>query len=704
MDETRLIRLRTNAKLPQFAEAMEMLRSEAEDASRIDYSIGPIEYGEWTHQYHCHRDGARLVFDWEQPHAHRCPECGTAWSGEPFNSAWTSIVHATIGRAVYNMALLYAIEPELKLLSQIKTYLAAYASCYEGYPVHGSIPYNGPGKLFAQTLDEAHWIIDLSVGFQLIREALTKEEEAHIRSGLLEPCAAFLIAHKEKQIHNHSVLITSAIASAGILLQDAAIIQSGLEGEYGLYDQIRRGRFEDGLWYEGNVQYHFYAFKSLLNYALMAEGTTWDVWNTPGLKSMFDYPLHWILPDGSLPSLNDAGSADSISTYAPFYEIALDIFGDEIYRSLLNTAYGTEWAEDSFEGVKTAARCSVNALLFGRELEPKADAAKAKTQANLLWRTAHQNITLPASGISKLVNRKRWQTVIKHSKFGGEHDHMDRLGLSVVYGEIPLLIDPGTTAYGVPAHYGWFKHTYSHNTVSLNGADQPPADGRIIRFEERNWGVWSETAVDWANDDYEMKDRIILPPELSPWDFEAYAGAAVRRVNALTDEFLLDIVRVTVPGPREVSLINHFSGILVESSSMVWMPSEDRLSRLAQGWLKHKRKLTTAAGNSFSLQMKEGTLRQLYWCSQACDIYTALTPDNPPSRDRTSLIMRAETEGSITFAQALFYGKEPLQAGKAALDVKMLNDRQYQIGLAADGFKHEYELSWHASGAELNRT
>ncbi|WP_139995563.1 heparinase II/III domain-containing protein [Paenibacillus paridis] len=716
MNDKRLAKMRANALLPQFEAAMRLLRQDAEEASRISYAIGSAEYGEWTHYYYCHHDGARLAFDWQKPSAHSCPVCGTVWKGEPFDSAWTSIVHANIGRAVYHMALLNAIEPDEALLRRTKQFLMSYADEYGGYEIHGNIPYNGPGKLFAQTLDEAHWIIDLSVGFQFIRASLTAEEESHIRQGLLEPCVRFLIAHKEEQIHNHAVLITSAIASLGILLGDEKIIDAGLSGEYGLHDQLQRGRFADGLWYEGNVQYHFYAFKSLLNYALMAEGTPWDIWQAPGLQSMFDYPVNWILPNGFMPSFNDAGSAEGIHSYAPFYEIALDIFGDELYRSLLNTAYGTPWAETAFAGVKTVERDSVLALLFGCELAP-ADSS----ESGQLWKASHRSVSLPVSGITKLVNAKRWQVIVKHSKFGGEHDHMDRLGLSVVCGEIPLLVDPGTTAYGVPAHYGWFKHTFSHNTVSLNGADQPPADGRVLCLEQLPWGIWTETAVDWKTEEYEMKGRIILPPELSPWDLQAYGGASIRRINVLTEHYLLDMVKVDMNGRREVSWMNHFSGMLEVDEEKVWQSTDVNLSRLDQQWLKQKKRL--AAGEipeealSFRYKMEKGSLKQHLWSSQPAQIYSALTPDNPPDRDRTSMIMQIKTGETIIFAQVLVYelDQEAVSAGAAldetaetavkteTLEITEMPDQSFRIAITTNGVQDEYSLVWAESGAQLNK-
>ncbi|WP_373229291.1 heparinase II/III family protein [Cohnella sp.] len=701
MDKKRLAQLRANAYKPEFNEAMVLLRREAEEASRIVHRIGANEYGEWMHQYYCKDDGSRLQFDWSQPKSHFCPTCSAAWSGEPFDSAWTSIVHVQIGRAVYHSSLLYTIESDVRLLKQAKSFLLSYASHYEGYRIHGDIPYNGPGKLFAQTLDEAHWIIDLAMGYDLIREHLSLEEEAHIRIGLLQPCARFLIAHKEEQIHNHSVLITSAIASIGLLLDDEDIVQAGLEGEYGLFDQINRGLFEDGLWYEGNAQYHFYAFKSLLNYALMAEGTLLDIYNYRALKLMFDYPLHLVLSDGTMPSLNDGGPRDGIGTFAPFYEIALDIYGDEIYRTLLNTAYGTESKDPSFIGIRTVPRDSLFALLFGREL------AAAGKQSESLWTYAYRNVSLPASGLTKLVNCSRWQVLVKHSKFGGEHDHMDRLGLSVVCGDIPLMIDPGTTAYGVPVHYGWFKHTYSHNTVSLNGADQPPSDGRIVQLKEVPWGVWMETAVDWKTDSYTMRDRIILPPELCPWDEEAYKGAEIRRINVLADDHFLDIVSVTLAGHREVHLTNHISGMLADSRKGAWRPSVEKLSELDQKWLKEKRKLAPDEGKSFVYQMRRGTLQQLSWCSKSADTFTALTPNNPPNTNRTSLIHRAAAEDNVLFVQAFSYDSDKDHVVElfqsCNLQVTEQPEGRHSIEFTCSGLRHCYDLELHEDGSIFDK-
>lgn len=698
MDIKRLERLRGNAVKTEFQSAMALLRRDAEEAAKITFAIRSHEQGEWMHYYYCDEDGARLTFEWLKPHLHRCPTCGKERQHALLDGGWTSLAHSQIGRAVYHIALLYAIEPDAERLQFVKSYLMAYADHYETYAIHGNIPYNGPGKLFAQTLDEAHWITDLALGFDMIKEHLTREEITHIRRGLLEPCARFLIAHKEEQIHNHSVLITSAIAALGLLLDDNEILGAGLEGEYGLRDQLVRGIFEDGQWYEGNVQYHFYAFQSLLHYALIAEGTERDVWQMNALKAMFDFPLHLVLPNGVMPTLNDAGLGHHIGTYAPYYEIAYDIYGEAKYRSLLQAAYGMDEAGPSMQGVNLCERDSVYALMFGGDL-----AGQPAEATDSLGEEVRRTRSLPESGLTKIVNQDGWHVIVKHSRFGGEHDHMDRLGLSIMHGDMPLLVDPGTTAYGIPVHYGWFKHTYSHNTVSIDGADQPPRDGRLIQMHEEPWGVWLETAVDWLSEDYVMKDRIILPAELHPWDVDAYQGVRIRRLIVLVENHLLDIVQVIVPATREVHFNNHISGALVnDDEAVVWSSTDDKLSRLDQQWLKDKKRLVQGAP-AFAYEMRKGTLEQHIWCSQQADLYSALTPDNPPSGQRTSLLAVASVEQSVIYVQTLHVDAKQQEARQGKLEVTMLSSNTLQVVWNKQGDQHTYVVSLASEKAELNK-
>ncbi|MFC4101469.1 heparinase II/III domain-containing protein [Paenibacillus xanthanilyticus] len=705
MLESRREKLRANGRSPLFRAAMAKLRKETDEAARI----GKLEFagaqGQWTHLYHCHADGSALRFDWEQPSCHVCPVCGTVYAGEPFDGCWVSIAHNRVAKAVYHAALLHAIEPNEALVRTAKRYLLAYAEHYASYAVHGDIPYNGPGKLFAQTLDEAHWMLDLAAGYSLLSGELGEEEDARIHSGLLAPCAEFLIAHKERQVHNHAILITSAIGALGILLGDDAVASAGLDGEYGLRDQMSRGILGDGFWYEGSFTYHFYALRALLGFSLLAEGTAWDVRDSAQLKAMFEFPLRVVLPGGWLPALNDSGRPERLTAYASVYEAGLDFYGDTRYRSLLQEAYsGQETglaAGKADNCVPVQARDSLEALLYGGELPDMDDESSSVLRA---W--AERSYTSGSSGLTKLVRPAGWHALLKHGPFGGEHDHLDRLGLQLGCGGRTVLTDPGTTAYGVPAHYGWFKHTLSHNAPSVGGFDQPPRDGRLVQVHDCTWGTWSEIAVDWKGAGYRMQSSIILPEELCPWDERPYAGVTFRRIVANADDMALDLVLAEAKEAREFCLAQHIDGEW-DVPDDGWLPNSRTFGAIDGHWLGAHRSRRAGPRETLRAKLRDGgRLRLDGWCSAPSSMSLAATPDNPPTASRATLIRCTQAVRMAMFVHV--YRMEDDQAEPAPLAdeeeliVSRAGDGGWRIELRTEGGLRRFRLHWQESSAEFH--
>lgn len=652
MNSRRLQQLAVNAADPAYQYAVNHLETRAAEARLIRYQIGPGESGQWSHYYYCPLDGTKLSFEWSLPGDHQCPACGTVWRGQPYNGSWVTLAHARIGKLMRDAALYSHVCSDSASFIQVRETLLGYARCYTGYRIHGDIPYNGPGKLFAQTLDEAHWIIDLSYAYLFIGSRLEAAERKAIRQGLLAPCADFLIAHKEQQIHNHAVLITSAISILGFLLQDEKIMGCGLHGPFGLLDQLARGVLEDGMWYEGNFHYHYYAFDSLLKYAILVEGTTWDLREHPALKLMFDYPLGYLLPDGSFPNLNDASFNKTICDLAPYYEMAYAWYGAERYAEILRLAYGSG-TPDSLPAIQATPvrRTSFEALMFGLPLD-------SHIQDNTLGQLLTSDRSSAASGLTKLVNGRGWHLMVKHSPFSGEHDHLDRLGLSFAAGHMPLFIDPGTTAYGVPAHYGWFKHTYAHNTVALNGADQPPADAELLQYSLEPWGSFAESRVRWDSPltSYRMKPLITLPEEMCTWDEAAYRGACFRRINILTRDVLLDLVKVNVPEGRTIDLLYHISGTL-EASGLQWQPWPGRLCALHPEWMEEVHRGAGCKEAEYHWRAGTGWLLHSCWCSEAAEPLLARTLNIPIHSRRQTLIQRVDNGAvrEVVFVNAFSY-------------------------------------------------
>lgn len=722
MNAERLAILRRNAGKAEFAEAVADLRAAAERTMAIAYDIGAGEQALWGHYYYC-EDGTALTFDWSRRHEHVCPQCGKTYRGPRYDGAWLTHAHHLIGSGLKGLGFMVWIggEGAQRYAERIRGTLLDYARHYESYAVHGGIPYNGPGKLYDQTLDEAHWIMELIFAYLSVGDHLPEAERTRIMEGLFRPCAAFLIGHKEPQLHNHAVLITAAISMLGFLLGDEEIHSAGRNGEFGLLDQLERGVLPDGFWYEGVFLYHFFAFAPVLSYCLLTEGTSRDLREHPAMRKMFDFPLDYLLADGTFPAVNDlneVGYKGAMQSYAWCYEVACGWYADDKYREYLRIAYGVNGAhraafpDAAFAPVR---RGSSEALLYGAGL---AGEGVADGEASLAARV-RSNASSAGSGLTKLVNRNGWTLVSKTSPFGGEHDHMDRLGLSLTArGGAPLFADVGTTAYGVPVHYGWFKHTYAHNTVNIDGKDQPPADARLVRYAEETWGGWLEGAVDWRSGEYYVKDKIALPADMRPWDDAAYRGVAVRRVHALTDDWLLDAVRVDAPRGCRVGLNWHIAGRLADTSG--WSATEAQLGDLAQQWLTDKLAMQPAPRvGTLVWQVQDGLLAQAYWCSHPTNLYAALTPDNPPLTSRQSLIAETETPDAaiVTFVNVFACGGEAKPSGKLRLRVEAgatdagtavaagagAVDKLVLTLLADERQTAQFRLVWHETGAQLLR-
>ena len=115
------------------------------------------------------------------------------------------------------MGLLYLVTGEKSYAEKAISIMTEYSKYYKDYEVHGDIPYNGPGKSGAQTLDEANFLRSFAMTYDLFSDLMTEEEQTFIRDGMLLPGAEFLMEHRHKQLHNHEVIINSAIAIIGLI-------------------------------------------------------------------------------------------------------------------------------------------------------------------------------------------------------------------------------------------------------------------------------------------------------------------------------------------------------------------------------------------------------------------------------------------------------------------------------------------------------
>ena len=262
-------------------EVIGRLKEDVRDVMERPVTVPKEGIADWTMYFYCPKCSVQLAFDPDSPHAHRCPACGTVYTGAPYDGAWWGLVNAGNYNAAHEMGLIYAATGENAYARKCVQILLAYAKYYPDYQVHGNIPYNGPGRSGAQTLDEANFLRSLAMAFDLAGEIMTQEEREYVCERMLLPGAEFLMEHRHRQLHNHEVIISSAIAAVGIVLQREEYIRFALEGRYGIYYQLDHAVLEDGFWFEESVGYHFFTLSNLMEYEKLARHTPYTTLSHP---------------------------------------------------------------------------------------------------------------------------------------------------------------------------------------------------------------------------------------------------------------------------------------------------------------------------------------------------------------------------------------------------------------------------------------
>ncbi len=478
-------------------EAWAKIRSDADGWLERDIEP-PDRGGQWYHWYTCEECGSRLRT--VSPTEHECPSCGATYSGWPYDDVPIMSEHGRLSRAVQTLGLAYALSGERAYADRAREILLGYAQVYLEYPLHNIRGEEGRGAchVAAQPLSEAVWLIPVVQGFDCIFDALSPDDRQVIADKVLLP-AAELIRGYARSIHNIPCWENAAYGMVGITLGDEELAAQAINGPFGFRNQVAQGIDDDGAWYEGAWGYHYYTMSALEPLAVAAEHVGIDLY-TDRYRSMFLAPVRMMTPNGSLPAFNDSGRTSALgrgrtyeNAYAhwPLPEVAL-VAG----RGGRTTMEALLWGADEIP----SATSQLSSAIF-----PAAGVVILRTDAD--ERPEGVVAGVPANYVA-----------LDYGPHGGGHGHPDKLGFEFYALGRLVATDPGSIAYGNPAHGGWYKQTLSHNTVVVDGAGQQPTEGRLLFAS-----FGDDMALAAAESD------------------GAYPGVTLRRVMALLPDVLLDI-------------------------------------------------------------------------------------------------------------------------------------------------------------------
>ena len=581
----------------------------------FDVLVPPDNRATWNHYYFCPDHGVKLTWDRNKPKQHCCPVDGAIFTGSPYDGAWWRGLNGLNSKACNELGLLWQLTKEPIYLNKVKDILLQYAKYYPDYEPHGGIPYNGPGKANAQTLCEANCHIDFALGYDFIRDDLSPQDQEYIEVRLLREGADFLVQHRSKQLHNHEMKINATIGVIGLILDEEKYIEFALNTEYGFHYQLNHGLKGEGFWFEGSIHYHYYALQALLGYEKLARNTPYSIRSNPNYYKMFAFPLQLILNTGDFPRLNDCVAGQEKLTDAHIFEFAYSEFEDPLFASALASIY------------KNISRDNIHALLYGVDELPPAKPLKP------------QNIHAPLVGLTLLTDQpSNNQMLFKHALYGGEHDHYDRLGLTLIQNGQEVLPDLGTSGYGAELHYGYYKNTATHNTLVVNQSNQTPANPTVLHYQALPELVFIDTFVDWRLPAAKVDSHTLVH-----WDATAYQDVQFRRSVIWLGTAVIEINQVVNPHQQQLDLTWHARGEFKShlTNDIIQSPLEGPLKRMTDCRLSE----VNSGIQVFKYDVQQAAPYCQYMFTEGGEYWlTGLAPDNPATSNLSYVLLRSQQE------------------------------------------------------------
>ena len=264
------------------------------------------------------------------------------------------------------------------------------------------------------------------------------------------------------------------------------------------------------MWYEGSIAYHYYALAAHIDLLEAARRAGMNLYRLPVVKKMFQVPLDMLMPDGTLPPLNDS-SRTPITKYCDVYEVAFERYGDPAFGRVIQQRSGE------------------TALFWGAERVPHAGPASEPVSRS--GRDDGLAVLRSKDGTAALY--------LDYVKSVAQHTQPVRLHvLLYAQGDIRF-VDPATFPYGHPMHQGWGRQSFAHNTVVVNEKNQAPSVGKLNAYASGDG--WALVRAD------------------AP---AAYEGAQLDRTILMRDNVIVDVFRCTADKNCTFDLPLHMRGKL----------------------------------------------------------------------------------------------------------------------------------------------
>ncbi len=397
--------------------------------------------------------------------------------------------HALLSARVGSLGMAYGLTGDLKYAKAAREILVGYAQRYSTYPRHGGRNAHDSSKVFFQRLSEAMWLIPQIEGYDDIYNsgALSDDDKKLIETGLIRPAileirrvapadevagrtrkdanwrTANLAPAVKGNYPNWLNFFSAATLMAGIVIGDQDMKDLGIAD---LKTAIATGIGADGMWGEGAIGYQLFAMDVMVPALEGAARNGVDLWSFSDgrFKQLFDTPLRYAYPDGTLPGINDSGRGTLGSWQTMVYDYGYLRYGDPAYAFLVNESPRQLHFS---EGIYQPTR------IYSPLPQPKSVAVGSTLFSSL--------------GYAILRDNTKY-ALMDYGPHGGVHGHYDKLNLELFANALDKAGDemggePQFHFYNDPLHGEWTTQTVAHNTMSVDGASQAANEGNLLVYE-----------------------------------------------------------------------------------------------------------------------------------------------------------------------------------------------------------------------------
>lgn len=457
----------------------------------------------------------------------------------------------------------------------IKNTLQYYADNYDKFPLHdknGNIfeeneaKPNNLGKITSQGLNEAMITLQIAHTVNNVKDYLSDELKSNIFKlfgkiyNLLKP--------QVDKIHNIQFYEICAIAIMGILSNNKEMMDFAFSSKYSFYQQLDLGVTADYFWYEGSFHYHLFVLKPILEVLKLAKEYRYNIplKYQVMIKKMLLQAFKCSFNDCSLPSPNDGWPNRQLKDYYDVFKLGNQVFNND-FVEILND-------------IK-------------------------------LHKNNNQTIHCLNSGFS-IIKNNYWNIFIKYQNVNCSHAHFDTLNVEIKQDNLFLTHDLSTSGYGCKLSKEYYKKTYCHNTISINGENQNINCNSIVNYySENKLEVTSKNIYDNVNatreitiNDHILTDKLIVNAQKEEIiDYLFHSDA--RLISKLE--------WIKCPNFKEYPYFTNVQKIIFPKKIIILE------------WLLGKKRITS----EINLNNK--------------DLYICCSPDNPNLYARTTLLIRSKS-------------------------------------------------------------